>query len=166
MAQITFQGNPINTSGELPRVGDKAPDFILVDSQLNDISLSTFKNMYKVLNIVPSLDTPVCQKSTKVFNEKINSIKDAVVLTISADLPFAMERFCSSESLTLIKSLSMMRSRNFAKDYGVLITDGPLKGITARAIIVIDQDDNIIHTELVNEIANEPNYENAMKCIS
>jgi len=166
MAQITFQGNPINTSGELPQVGDKAPDFILVDSQLNDISLSTFKNMYKVLNIVPSLDTPVCQKSTKVFNEKINSIKDAVVLTISADLPFAMERFCSSESLTLIKSLSMMRSRNFAKDYGVLITDGPLKGITARAIVVIDKDDNIIHTELVNEIANEPNYENAMKCIS
>tara|TARA_B100000959_G_C14526147_1_gene437492 strand:+ start:22 stop:519 length:498 start_codon:yes stop_codon:yes gene_type:complete len=165
MAQITFQGNPINTSGELPQVGDKAPDFILVDSQLNDISLSTFKNMYKVLNIVPSLDTPVCQKSTKVFNEKINSIKDAVVLTISADLPFAMERFCSSESLTLIKSLSMMRSRNFAKDYGVLITDGPLKGITARAIVVIDKDDNIIHTELVNEIANEPNYENAMKCI-
>ena len=166
MAQITFQGNPINTSGELPQVGDKAPDFILVDSQLNDISLSTFKNMYKVLNIVPSLDTPVCQKSTKVFNEKINSIKDAVVLTISADLPFAMERFCSSESLTLIKSLSMMRSRNFAKDYGVLITDGPLKGIAARAIVVIDKDDNIIHTELVNEIANEPNYENAMKCIS
>jgi len=165
MAQITFQGNPINTSGELPQVGDKAPDFILVDSQLNDISLSTFKNMYKVLNIVPSLDTPVCQKSTKVFNEKINSIQDAVVLTISADLPFAMERFCSSESLTLIKSLSMMRSRNFAKDYGVLITDGPLKGITARAIVVIDKDDNIIHTELVNEIANEPNYENAMKCI-
>jgi thiol peroxidase len=165
MAQITFQGNPINTSGELPQVGDKAPDFILVDSQLNDISLSTFKNMYKVLNIVPSLDTPVCQKSTKVFNEKINSIKDAVVLTISADLPFAMERFCSSESLTLIKSLSMMRSRNFAKDYGVLITDGPLKGIAARAIVVIDKDDNIIHTELVNEIANEPNYENAMKCI-
>jgi len=165
MAQITFQGNPINTSGELPQVGDKAPDFILVDSQLNDISLSTFKNMYKVLNIVPSLDTPVCQKSTRVFNEKINSIKDAVVLTISADLPFAMERFCSSESLTLIKSLSMMRSRNFAKDYGVLITDGPLKGITARAIVVIDKDDNIIHTELVNEIANEPNYENAMKCI-
>ncbi|MBJ41021.1 MAG: lipid hydroperoxide peroxidase [Gammaproteobacteria bacterium] len=166
MAQITFQGNPINTSGELPQVGDKAPDFILVDSQLNDISLSNFKNMYKVLNIVPSLDTPVCQKSTKVFNEKINSIQDAVVLTISADLPFAMERFCSSESLTLIKSLSMMRSRNFAKDYGVLITDGPLKGITARAIVVIDKDDNIIHTELVNEIANEPNYENAMKCIS
>jgi thiol peroxidase len=166
MAQITFQGNPINTSGELPQVGDKAPDFILVDSQLNDISLSNFKNMYKVLNIVPSLDTPVCQKSTKVFNEKINSIQGAVVLTISADLPFAMERFCSSESLTLIKSLSMMRSRNFAKDYGVLITDGPLKGITARAIVVIDKDDNIIHTELVNEIANEPNYENAMKCIS
>ena len=166
MAQITFQGNPINTSGELPQVGDKAPDFILVDSQLNDISLSTFKNMYKVLNIVPSLDTPVCQKSTKVFNEKINSIKDAVVLTISADLPFAMERFCSSESLTLIKSLSMMRSRNFAKDYGVLITDGPLKGITARAVVVIDKNDNVIYAELVNEIANEPNYEAALECIS
>ena len=166
MAKITFQGNPINTSGELPQVGSKAPDFILVDSNLNDTSLSNFKNMYKILNIVPSLDTPVCQKSTKAFNNKIESIQDAVVLAISADLPFAMERFCSSESLTLIKSLSMMRSRNFAKDYGVLITDGPLKGITARAVVVIDKNDNVIYAELVNEIANEPNYEAALECIS
>jgi len=166
MAQITFQGNPINTSGELPQVGDKAPDFILVDSNLNDTSLSNFKKMYKILNIVPSLDTPVCQKSTKIFNKKIESIQNTVVLAISADLPFAMDRFCSSESLTLIKSLSMMRSRNFAKDYGVLITDGPLKGITARAVVVIDKNDNVIYAELVNEIANEPNYEAALECIS
>ncbi len=166
MAQITFQGNPINTSGELPQVGDKAPDFILVDSNLNDTSLSNFKKMYKILNIVPSLDTPVCQKSTKIFNKKIESIQNTVVLAISADLPFAMDRFCSSESLTLIKSLSMMRSRNFAKDYGVLITDGPLKGITARAVVVIDKNDNVIYVELVNEIANEPNYEAALECIS
>ena len=166
MAQITFQGNPINTSGELPQVGDKAPDFILVDSNLNDTSLSNFKKMYKILNIVPSLDTPVCQKSTKIFNKKIESIQNTVVLAISADLPFAMDRFCSSESLTLIKSLSMMRSRNFAKDYGVLITDGPLKGITARAVVVIDKNDNVIYVELVNEIVNEPNYEAALECIS
>ena len=165
MAKITFQGNPINTSGELPQVGNKAPDFILVDSNLNDTSLSNFKNMYKILNIVPSLDTPVCQKSTKAFNNKIESIQDTVVLAISADLPFAMERFCSSESLTLIKSLSMMRSRNFAKDYGVLITDGPLAGITARAIVVLNKENTVVHSELISEISHEPDYDMAVKIL-
>lgn len=165
MTAITLQGNKINTNGDIPAVGDQAMDFILVDSDLNNVSLETFKGKNKILNIIPSLDTPVCQKSTAVFNEKASSLNDTVVLAVSADLPFAMKRFCTSEKLDNIKPLSMMRSRNFAKEYGVLITDGPLAGITARAVIVIDKDDKIIHTELVAEIANEPNYDDALKCI-
>ncbi len=165
MTAITLQGNKINTNGDIPAVGDQAMDFVLVDSDLNNVSLETFNGKNKILNIIPSLDTPVCQKSTAVFNEKASSLNDTVVLAVSADLPFAMKRFCTSEKLDNIKPLSMMRSRNFAKEYGVLITDGPLAGITARAVIVIDKDDKIIHTELVAEIANEPNYDDALKCI-
>ena len=118
------------------------------------------------MSIVPSLDTPVCQTSTKVFNEKVSSVKDTIILTISADLPFAMTRFCSSEKLNNIKSLSMMRSRNFAKDYGVLIVDGPLAGITARAVVVIDKNNIVIHSELVKEIADEPDYDGALNCLT
>ncbi|MEC8169592.1 MAG: thiol peroxidase [Pseudomonadota bacterium] len=166
MAKITLQGNPINTSGNLPQVGTSAPDFILVDSDLNNVSLETYKGYKKILNIVPSLDTPVCQKSTKEFNTRVDSMSETVALVITADLPFAMKRFCGSESLETIKPLSMMRSRNFAKDYGVLITDGPLEGITARAVVVLDKDDKVVYTELVQEIANEPNYDNALKAVS
>ncbi len=165
MAQITLQGNVVNTNGDIPNNGTSAPDFVLVDSELNDINLSNYSGKNKVLTIIPSLDTPVCQKSTKIFNEKIASIPDTVLLAVSADLPFAMKRFCVQESLNSVKPLSMMRSRNFAKDYGVLLTDGPLSGITARAVIVIDKEDKIIYSELVQEIANEPNYENVIKSL-
>jgi len=166
MAKITLQGNPINTSGDLPKVGSSAPDFILVDSDLNNVSLENYQGFKKILNIVPSLDTPVCQKSTKEFNTRIESMSDTVALVITADLPFAMKRFCSSESLNTIKPLSMMRSRNFAKDYGVLITDGPLEGITARAVVVLDKENKVLYTELVQEIANEPNYDGALQAAS
>tara|TARA_Y100000816_G_scaffold286784_1_gene268460 strand:- start:574 stop:1074 length:501 start_codon:yes stop_codon:yes gene_type:complete len=166
MAKITLQGNPINTSGELPKVGTSAPNFTLVDSDLNNVSLETYKGFKKILNIVPSLDTPVCQKSTKEFNARIESMSNTVALVITADLPFAMKRFCSTESLDTIKPLSMMRSRNFAKDYGVLITDGPLEGITARAVVVIDEKNEVLYTELVQEIANEPNYDGAIQAVS
>ncbi|MAR78038.1 MAG: lipid hydroperoxide peroxidase [Gammaproteobacteria bacterium] len=165
MAQITLQGNVVNTNGDIPNNGTSAPDFVLVDSELNDINLSNYSGKNKVLTIIPSLDTPVCQKSTKIFNEKVASIPDTVLLAVSADLPFAMKRFCVQESLNSVKPLSMMRSRNFAKDYGVLLTDGPLSGITARAVIVIDKEDKIIYSELVQEIANEPNYENVIKSL-
>ena len=165
MAQITLQGNVVNTNGDIPNNGTSAPDFVLVDSELNDINLSNYSGKNKVLTIIPSLDTPVCQKSTKIFNEKVASIPDTVLLAVSADLPFAMKRFCVQESLNSVKPLSMMRSRNFAKDYGVLLTDGPLSGITARAVIVIDKEDKIIYSELVHEIANEPNYENVIKSL-
>ena len=166
MAKITLQGNIINTNADIPKTGVDAPEFTLVDSDLKNISLSTFNEKYKILNIVPSLDTPVCAKSTKIFNEKASSLSETVVLTISADLPFAMKRFCSSEKLNDIIPLSMMRSRNFAKDYGVLLVDGPLEGITARAVIVIDKNNKIIHSQLVQEITEEPNYDDALNCIT
>ena len=166
MTEITLQGNKINTNGETPKVGEEAPDFLLVDSELNNVTLSAYKDKYIVLNIIPSLDTPVCQKSTKIFNERIAAMTDVVVLAVSADLPFAMKRFCTSENINSVIPLSMMRSRNFAKDYGVLLVDGPLSGITARAVIVIDKDNKVIHSELVNEIANEPNYDDDLNCIS
>ena len=165
MTEITLQGNKINTNGEIPNVGSQAPEFILVDSDLNDITLSNFEGKNIILNIIPSLDTPVCQKSTKIFNEKASVLSDVVVLAVSADLPFAMKRFCTAESINSVKPMSMMRSRNFAKDYGVLIIDGPLSGITARAVIVIDKEKKIIHSELVQEIANEPDYDAALNSL-
>ena len=165
MTEITLQGNKINTNGDVPKVGSPAPEFILVDSDLKDVSLSNYDGKNIILNVIPSLDTPVCQKSTKIFNERASALSNTVVLAVSADLPFAMKRFCSTESIESVKPLSMMRSRNFAKDYGVLITDGPLSGITARAVIVIDKNKKIIHSELVQEIANEPNYEAALSCL-
>ena len=147
MTEITLQGNKINTNGEVPKVGEEAPDFLLVDSELGNVTLSTYKDKNIVLNIIPSLDTPVCQKSTKIFNERIAAMTNVVVLAVSADLPFAMKRFCTSENINSVIPLSMMRSRNFAKDYGVLLVDGPLSGITARAVIVIDKNNKIIHSE-------------------
>ena len=165
MTEITLQGNKINTNGEIPKVGSQAPEFILVDSDLNDVSLSNFEDKNIILNVIPSLDTPVCQKSTKIFNEKTSVLSDVVVLAVSADLPFAMKRFCTAESIDSVKPMSMMRSRNFAKDYGVLIIDGPLSGITARAVFVIDKEKKIIHSELVQEIANEPDYDAALNSL-
>jgi thiol peroxidase len=165
MAKITLAGNPINTSGELPKVGSRAPDFKLTDADLNDLSLGSFKGKKKLLNIVPSLDTPVCATSTRKFNEHAAKYPNTVMLIVSADLPFAMKRFCTAESTDKVKTLSMMRDRHFAKDYGVLITDGPLAGITARAIVVLDENDNVKHAELVPEIKQEPNYDAALAAL-
>jgi len=162
MATITLQGNEIHTNGELPKAGDDAPDFTLVNAELGDVSLATYKGKKKLLSIVPSLDTPVCATSTKKFNDTAKEKSDAVFLMIAADLPFAMSRFCSAEGTDNVIALSMMRSRKFAKDYGVLIEDGPLAGITARAIVVIDENDKVIHSELVPEIAQEPDYDAAL----
>src|SRR3990167_6024152 len=165
MAKITLGGNPIHTNGDLPTVGSTAPDFKLQDADLKDLSLADFKGRKKLLNIVPSLDTPVCAMSTKKFNEQAARHPNAVMLIVSADLPFAMKRFCAAENTDKVKSLSMMRDRHFAKDYGVLITDGPLAGITARAIVVIDENDKVKYTELVPEIAQEPNYDAALAAL-
>jgi thiol peroxidase len=165
MASITLQGNPINTNGDLPAVGSTAPDFHLVDGELNDRSLSDYAGKKKLISIVPSLDTPVCATSTKKFNDYAASHDDAVMIIASADLPFAMGRFCGAEGTDKVVPLSMMRSRNFAKDYGVLIVDGPLAGITARAVLVLDADNKVVYSELVPEIAQEPDYDAAIKAL-
>ncbi|MCG5511607.1 thiol peroxidase [Ectothiorhodospira shaposhnikovii] len=161
MARITLQGNPINTCGDLPTVGSAAPAFTLVDKELNDVNLSDFGGKKKILYITPSLDTGLCALSTKKFNDWVADRDDVVVLVVSADLPFAQGRFCGAEDVDKVKTLSMMRSRNFAKDYGVLIVDGPLAGITARALLVLDTHDHVVHAELVPEIAQEPDYDAA-----
>ena len=165
MAKITLKGNEVNTNSDIVSQGSDAPDFILVNSNLQDVNLSSFDGKNKILSIVPSLDTPVCQKSTLVFNEKVAGLEDTVMLIVSSDLPFAMKRFCTNESLDNVMPVSMMRSRNFAKDYGVLLVDGPLSGITTRAIVTISKDNKVLHSELVTEIADEPNYQAALDSI-
>ncbi len=165
MAQTALQGNPVQLSGDLPAVGSTAPDFSLTAGDLSDVSLATYAGKKKLLNIVPSLDTGVCAASTKKFNETMAGRDDAVALVISADLPFASGRFCSAEGITNVINLSMMRSRNFAKDYGVLIVDGPLAGITARAVVVLDAGNRVVYTQLVPEITQEPDYAAAMAAL-
>ena len=165
MVTVTLHGNPINTTGELPAVGDSAPDFHLVGKDLADVSLADFAGRKKLLNIVPSLDTPTCALSARKFDEFAHDHPDVVMLMISADLPFAQSRFCVGEGLDNVLSLSMMRSRNFAKDYGVLIEDGPLAGLTARAVVVVDEHDTVLYTELVPEIGEEPDYGRALAAL-
>jgi thiol peroxidase len=165
MANITLKGNPFHTNGDLPAVGSQAPDFRLVAGDLSDVNLATYAGKKKLLNIVPSLDTPVCAISTRKFNEYAKSHPDIVVLIISADLPFAQGRFCTGEKLENVVPLALMRSRNFAKDYGVLIEDGPLAGITARAVVVLDANNTVRYAQLVPEIAQEPDYEAALKAL-
>ncbi len=165
MAQTALQGNPVQLSGELPAVGSSAPDFSLTAGDLSDVSLASYAGKKKLLNIVPSLDTGVCAASTKKFNDMMAGRADAVALVISADLPFASGRFCGAEGITNVINLSMMRSRNFAKDYGVLINDGPLAGITARAVVVLDANNQVVYTQLVPEITQEPDYDAAMAAL-
>jgi thiol peroxidase len=165
MAEITLEGNVCHTNGDLPAVGSKAPDFTLVDSGLNDLSLADFAGKKKLISIVPSLDTGVCAESTRVFNKRFAGRDDAVALIVSADLPFAQSRFCSAEGLDNVKTLSMMRSDDFARDYGVLIEDGPLAGITGRAVLVLDADDEVVYAQLVPEITTEPDYEPAVAAL-
>jgi len=165
MAKITLQGNEIHTNGNLPETGSTAPDFTLVNKDLEDVSLSSFPGKKKILSIVPSLDTPVCATSTKKFNDFAKEHEDTVFLIIAEDLPFAMSRFCGVETLGHVIPLSIMRTNDFSQDYGVLIEDGPLAGITARAVVVLDQDNSVIHTELVGEIAQEPDYVAALRAL-
>lgn len=165
MATITLQGNEIHTAGEFPRVGSKAPDFTLTDRDLNDVSLSRWMGKKKLLSIFPSIDTPVCAVSTRKFNDYARTHEDTVMLMVSADLPFAHKRFCGDEGLSNVVTLSTMRSDDFARTYGVQIADGPLSGLTARAIVVLDENDTVVHAELVPEIGQEPDYEAALKAL-
>jgi thiol peroxidase len=166
MARVTLGGNPIATSGELPKVGTKAPDFTLTTTDLKDVSLAAYAGKKVILNIFPSLDTPVCAASVRRFNAEASRIDGTVVLCISRDLPFAQKRFCGAEGLDNVVPLSAMRNSDFGKAYGVLITDGPLAGIFARAIVVLDESGKVVKTQLVPEIKEEPDYEAALSAVS
>ena len=165
MASVTLGGNPITVTGDFPRKGDTAPDFTLTNKDLKDVSLKDFAGKRKLLNIVPSLDTPVCAKSTRIFNEKAGGMANTAVLVISADLPFAMNRFCGAEGLTNVATLSTVRGREFHAKYGVDIADGPLKGLAARGVVVLDQNNKVLHAELVPEIKQEPDYDAALAAL-
>jgi thiol peroxidase len=157
MATITLKGNPINTVGDLPAVGSAAPAFTAVNQGLAEVSLSDYAGKRVILNIFPSIDTATCATSVRTFNEKAAGKADTVVLCISKDLPFAHKRFCGAEGIENVETLSVFNS-DFADTYGVTFSDGPLKGLTARAVVVIEADGNISHTELVAEVADEPAY--------
>lgn len=162
MAQITLKGSYIHTYGDLPAKGTKAPDFLLTGTDLTDFSLGKFAGKKILLNIFPSLDTSVCATSVRKFNEQAASLPKTVVVCVSKDLPFAHSRFCVAEGIKNVVSASVLRNDRFGKDYGVLITDGPMAGLLARAIVVIDEAGKVIYTQLVPEIAQEPDYEPAL----
>lgn len=162
MAKIALKGNPVNTVGELPQVGSKAKDFLLVKTDLSTTSLADFAGSKLVLNIFPSIDTSTCATSVRKFNEKASTLPNTKVLCISRDLPFAMNRFCGAEGFDNVINLSDFRDASFGNEYGLTITDGPLQGLHSRAVIVLDENGVIKHTELVADIVDEPNYDNAI----
>jgi thiol peroxidase len=165
MAKVTLGGNPINTSGNLPAVGSQAPDFNLTTTGLADVSLKDYAGKKIILNIFPSLDTDVCANSVRKFNSEANKLDNTAVLCVSVDLPFAQKRFCGAEGLDNVIPLSALRNRDFGKDYGVSIVDGPLAGVFARAIVVVDANGKVTYTQLVPEIKEEPNYEEALAAV-
>ncbi len=165
MATITLKGNPIETSGELPAVGEAAPDFKVTTAALEDVSLSDYAGQKLLLNIFPSIDTPVCASSVRRFNEAAAGFDNTKILCISADLPFAHSRFCGGEGIENVVPTSTFRS-DFGKDYGVTIATGPLSGVLARAIVVVDEEGKVKYTELVPEIAQEPNYDGALNSLA
>jgi thiol peroxidase len=161
MAEVTLGGNPVHTSGELPSVGSAAPSFTLTGGDLGDVTSESFAGKNVVLNIFPSIDTPTCAASVRAFNERAAGLDDTVVLCVSADLPFAQGRFCGAEGIENVQTGSTFRSE-FGDDYGVTLTDGRMAGVLARAVVVIGPDGTVKHTELVPEIANEPDYDSAL----
>jgi thiol peroxidase len=164
MANQTIGGNPLHTVGDLPAVGSKAPDFKLTTGDLKDVSLADFKGKKKVFNITPSLDTGICATSARRFNKEAASLPNVVILNVSADLPFAAKRFCTAEGLTGVTPLSTFRS-SFGKDWGVTILDTAIAGLTARSVVILDENDKVIYTELVAEHRQEPNYEKALAAL-
>ncbi|MDO5070370.1 thiol peroxidase [Neisseria sp. Dent CA1/247] len=161
MAQVTLQGNPVEVGGAFPQKGQAAPDFQLTAVDLSEKTLADYAGKRKILNIFPSVDTGVCAQSVRTFNEKAAGLDNTVVLCVSADLPFAQKRFCGAEGIDNVAMLSTFRS-GFAKDYGVALESGALKGLTARSVVVLDENNQVLHSELVSEIAQEPNYEAAL----
>ena len=165
MAKITLKGSPIETVGELPAVGSKAPAFTLVKTDLSEATLGDYAGKKLVLNIFPSIDTPTCATSVRTFNETVSNLDNTVVLCIAADLPFAFTRFCGAENIKNVESASVFRSPAFGKDYGVTFSTGPLLGLLSRAVVVIDESGKVAYTEQVSEIADEPNYEAALAAL-
>ncbi len=166
MAQVTLRGNPCNLAGTMPKAGDAAPDFNLTGADMAPITKASLAGKKKVIVTVPSLDTPVCQVETRKFNEEATKLGENVVVVIaSVDTPFAAKRFCTTEGLERVKSGSDLRDRDFGKRWGVAIADGPLQGVTARAVFVVDENDKVTYSELVPEIAQEPNYEAALAAL-
>ena len=166
MATTNFKGNPVQTNGELPKVGTKAPDFKLVKGDLSEVTLADFAGKKLILNIFPSIDTGVCAASVRKFNQLATEIDNTVVLCISADLPFAHSRFCGAEGIENVVMLSAFRSPAFAQDYGVALQNGPLAGLTARAVVVLDEQDKVVYSQLVAEITEEPDYEAALAALA
>ncbi|WP_338524537.1 thiol peroxidase [Pseudomonas batumici] len=165
MAQVTRRGVTVQINGQLPQAGSQAPAFSLVAQDLSDITLDSLAGQRKVLNIFPSVDTPTCAKSVRQFNERASQLENTLVLCISADLPFAQARFCAAEGLDHVVNLSTLRGREFLRDYGVGIADGPLEGLTTRAVVVLDAHDKVLHSELVADIGQEPDYEAALAAL-
>ncbi|MDG4867582.1 thiol peroxidase [Guyparkeria sp. 1SP6A2] len=165
MSKVTFKGTPVEVAGQLPSKGETAPDFTLTTTDLSDKGLAAFAGKKKVLNIFPSLDTGTCAKSVREFNRRATHLTDAVVLCISMDLPFAQARFCGAEGLDQVVTLSAFRHPEFLDDYGVRMVDGPLAGLAARTVVVLDADNTVQYVEQVGEIADEPDYEAALKAL-
>lgn len=165
MASVTLKGNTIHTSGELPKVGSKAPDFTLTTTELGSKTLEDFKGQNLILNIFPSVDTGTCAQSVRTFNEKASSLENTKVLCISKDLPFAQARFCGAEGLENVVNLSDFKDGNFGKSYGLDFVDGPLEGLLSRCIVIVNPEGEVSYTEQVAEIVDEPNYEAALKAL-
>lgn len=165
MANITLGGNPVKTSGELPKTGTHAPEFNLVKADLSTVSLADFKGSKLVLNIFPSIDTGTCATSVRKFNEKASALENTKVLCISRDLPFAQKRFCGAEGLDNVICLSDFKDGSFGNSYGLTIADGPLAGLHSRAVVILDENGNVKYTEQVGEIANEPDYDHALAAL-
>lgn len=165
MSNVKLDGTPIDVTGTLPQPGDQAPAFTLTNQGLEDVTLDNWAGKRKILNIIPSIDTGVCAASTRKFNEKASGLDNTVVLVISADLPFALGRFCGAEGLKEVITLSGFRNYSFQQDYGVAIQSGPLAGLCARAVVVLDENDKVLHSELVDDIKHEPDYDAALKAL-
>ncbi len=165
MAETALRGNPIQTSGDLPAVGSVAPEFTLTGSDLSAIASGDLAGKRVVLNIFPSVDTPTCATSVRTFNERASELDNTTVLCVSADLPFAQGRFCGAEGIENVKTASTFKNSEFLSDYGVGMVDGPLEGLCARAVVVVDESGNVVHQQLVGEIADEPDYEAAISAL-
>ncbi|MGP9664862.1 thiol peroxidase [Halomonas sp. AOP22-C1-8] len=166
MQHVTRAGEPMGVAGVIPSVDQTAPEMVLTDGNLQDVTLDTYAGKRKVLNIIPSVDTPTCAMSTRRFNELASNLDDTVVLVVSADLPFAAQRFCGAEGLDNVKTLSTFRHPEFLEAWGVALRNNPMEGLCARAVVVLDSDNRVLHSELVSEIKNEPNYDAALAVLT